>query len=92
MRQLMEQTPKLRGFKSIYKKPAIVNLRDLNRRFKDGEEVTPEILLKKRMVATVKNGIKILGKGEIKIKLNIAGCDASQSVREAVVKAGGTIR
>jgi len=88
----MEQTPKLRGFKSIYKKPAIVNLRDLNRRFKDGEEVTPEILLKKRMVATVKNGIKILGKGEIKIKLNIAGCDASQSVREAVVKAGGTIR
>jgi len=92
MRQLMEQTPKLRGFKSMYKKPATVNLRDLSKKFKDGEEVTPEILLKKRMVATSRFGVKILGKGEIKIKLNISNCAVSASVKEAVEKSGGTIK
>lgn len=92
MRQLMEQTPKLRGFKSIYKKPEIVNLRALVRKFKDGENVTPEVLLEKRMVAKIINGVKILGKGEIKIKLNISNCAVSASVKEAVEKAGGTIK
>jgi large subunit ribosomal protein L15 len=92
MRQLMEQTPKLRGFKSMYKKPATVNLRDLSHKFKDGEVVTPEILLAKRMVSTVRHGVKILGKGEIKIKLNISGCAVSASVKEVVEKNGGTIK
>jgi large subunit ribosomal protein L15 len=92
MRQLMEQTPKLRGFKSPYKKAEIVNLKDLNKKFKDGESVTPEILLKKRMVSKIKNGVKILGNGEIKIKLNISGCTTSASVKEAIVKASGTIK
>ena len=92
MRQLMEQTPKLRGFKSMYKKPATVNLRDLTHHFKDDAEVTPEILLKKRMVATSRFGVKILGKGEVKIKLNISGCAVSASAKEAIEKAGGTIK
>jgi large subunit ribosomal protein L15 len=91
MRQLMEQTPKLRGFKSMYKKPAIVNLRDLAHHFKDGDVVTPEILLKKRMVATSRFGVKILGKGEIKIKLNVSECTVSASAKEAIEKAGGSV-
>jgi len=69
MRPLMEQTPKLRGFKSLKKKPEILNLKDLQNKFKDGDKITPQVLLKKGLVDKIKNGVKILGDGEIKVKL-----------------------
>ncbi len=91
MRPLMEQTPKLRGFKSLKKKPEILNLKDLQNKFKDGDKITPQVLLKKGLVDKIKNGVKILGDGEIKVKLEISGCQVSKSAKEKVEKAGGVV-
>lgn len=90
MRPLIEATPKLRGFKSKKPKPAILNLKDLNI-FKDGEKVTPQILRKKGLVDNIKNGVKILGKGEIRVKIEVSNCQISASAKEGIEKLGGKI-
>lgn len=91
IRQLMESTPKLRGFKSLRKKPEVVNLIDLNKKFQDGDKITPKTLLLKGLVTKTKNGVKILGNGNIKIKLEISKCQISASAKEKIEKAGGSI-
>lgn len=91
IRQLMESTPKLRGFKSSQTKPAVVNLVDLNKKYKDGEKVTPKSLFSKGLVTKTKNGVKILGKGSLKIKLEISKCQTSQSAKEKIEQAGGKV-
>lgn len=88
---LIAQTPKLRGFKSIHPKKEIVNIKDLNKKFKSGEVVTARELERKGLVDTVKYGVKILGMGEIKKKLNIEGCYLSKSAKKKIEKAGGKV-
>lgn len=91
MRRLMQETPKLRGFKSKQIKPTILNLETLVQKFKADDKITPEILLEKKLLKNIKNGVKILGRGEITFKLEIANCEVSASAKEKIVKAGGTI-
>lgn len=91
MRQLIERTHKLKGFKSIHAKPAVVSLAMLNKNFKDNDKVTPAILLRKKLVNDLKAGVKILSNGEIQVKLNIAGCHLSQTAKIAIEKAGGKV-
>ena len=91
MRRLMQETPKLRGFKSRQIKPAVLNLDILNKKFTDGDKVTPDILLEKKIVKNIKNGVKILGDGELTLKLEIANCSVSKSAKEKIEKAGGKI-
>ncbi|MEK9158915.1 MAG: 50S ribosomal protein L15 [Patescibacteria group bacterium] len=93
MRHLLLSIPKARGFKSIYFKPATVNLDELNKHFKDGEKVTPEELIKKGVLvqADVTAGVKILNNGELSKKLEINGCRVSAGAKEKIEKAGGSI-
>ena len=91
MRQLIERTHKLKGFKSIHTKPAIVSLAALNKYFKDGDQITPKILFRKKLIDTPKYGAKILANGEVKIKLNVSGCLLSQTAKTAIEKAGGKV-
>ncbi len=91
LRQLMERTHKLRGFKSIQSKPAVINLDKLNANFKDGEVVSPQSLVRKKLVSTAKNGVKILSKGKINTKINVSDCQLSAKARQAIEKAGGKI-
>lgn len=91
MRKLMEQTPKLRGFKSRRPRPAILNVVDLNSKFKDGDTITALILQERGLVDIIKHGVKILGNGEIKIKVAVKGCRLSASAKEKIEKAGGSI-
>jgi len=93
MKQLIERTPKLRGFKSRNIKPEILNLSDLNKYFKDGDKVNLETLQKTGVVDRIKNGVKILGKGELKVKnLEISQCEISKGAREMVEKLGGSVK
>ena len=93
MRQLIERTHKLRGFKSRNVKPEILNLEDLNKYFKDGDKVNLETLQKAGAVDKINNGVKILGKGELKVKnLEISQVDVSTGAKEAIEKNGGTIK
>jgi len=91
MRQLMETTHKLRGFKSKKKKPEIINLADFDGKFKSGDKITNVVLLRKGLVDRTKNGVKILGNGEINIKLEISGCKVSRAAKEKIEKAGGKV-
>src|SRR6056297_2162343 len=62
---LFRKLPK-RGFNNKFKKQfSIINVYQLNR-FSADETVTPEVLLEKGIIdAVAKNGVKILGKGEV---------------------------
>ena len=83
--------PKKKGFKSIYDKLEVVNLAELNKKFKDGETVSPETLLEKKIIGKIKRGVKILGMGEMNKKLVIESCSVSKTAREKIEKAGGEI-
>jgi len=91
MRQLIERTHKLRGFKSIHPKPATVALGVLDKAFKDGDKVTPQSIFKHNLVETARYGVKILSNGDITIKITVNGCSLSQTAKAAIEKAGGKV-
>jgi large subunit ribosomal protein L15 len=67
-----------------------VNLRDLERVFDDGAEVTLEALVEKGLIKNTRTDVKILGDGELKKKLSVTAHLFSASAREKIEKAGGT--
>lgn len=67
---------------------AIVNLNQLNR-FAAGTEVTPELLLSEGVLKNAKDGIKILGNGELNVGLTVKAHKFSQSAIEKIQAAGG---
>jgi len=88
---LVRRIPK-RGFKNIFKKEyVIVNVDDLNDRFNEGEEVTPESLKEKGLIKSVKDGVKILGRGYIGKKLTVRAHAFSKSAVEKIQAAGGKV-
>jgi large subunit ribosomal protein L15 len=90
MRMTLMRTPKKRGFKSLKQKDQVVNLVDINKNFKDGEVVSPKILLKKGLTDSIKLDVKILGKGELKLKnLKFENVKMSESVKKQVEKLSG---
>ena len=91
IRKMMLATPKLRGFKSPHKTNAVVNVAVLAQSFKAGDVVTPQVLKLAGLIGTVKNGVKILGDGEIDVKLTIKGCSVSKTAAEKIAAAGGMI-
>ena len=85
---LIQRLPK-RGFKNPTRKEyAIVNLETLNR-FAEGTEVTPELLLETRVVSKAKDGVKILGNGQLEHKLTVRAHKFSDSAKAAIEAAGG---
>lgn len=70
------------GFQLRRVKPATVNLRDLNRKFSDGEIISPQSLKGKGLVKKIKNGVKILGKGEIRKRLVFKDVLMSKSAKQ----------
>jgi large subunit ribosomal protein L15 len=67
---------------------AIVNLDQLNR-FDAGTEVTPELLLNEGILKNPKDGIKILGNGDLNVQLTVKAHKFSQSATEKIQAAGG---
>ena len=86
---LHRRLPK-RGFTNIFKKHfALVNLRDLQD-FSPGETVTPELLMERGCIKELRDGLKILGDGELKVALKIVAHHFSKSALVKIQKAGGT--
>ena len=97
IRQLIKKYPKLRGyrFKSRQEKPVIINIKDLERNFKKGELVSPQVLIEKGLIRKIKGRvpeIKILGQGKLTKKLTVKGFQVSESAQKKIKKAGGTIK
>lgn len=87
IRDFIKKIPKKRGyrFKSFAVKPQVVNLKDLEKKYNNGEIVSPETLLEKGLIVKVNNKIsdvKILGDGELKKKLKVKNCRMSKSVEK----------
>lgn len=68
LKQMLLRTPKLRGFKSLQLKAAVVNLKNINESFISGETVNPETLFAKGLIREASSKVKILGEGKLEIK------------------------
>jgi large subunit ribosomal protein L15 len=68
-----------------------VNVRELERVFDAGAEVTPEVLKTKRLIRSLKIDVKILGDGELTKKLAVTAHLFSAAAREKIEAAGGSV-
>lgn len=66
-----------------------VNVRELERVFEAGAEVTPEALKAKGLIRSVKIDVKILGDGELTKKLSVSAHGFSKVAQEKIAGAGG---
>ncbi len=89
---IIKRLPYMRGFTNRFRVSYTpVNLGALNV-FKDGDEVTPGILHRRRIVRKPNSLIKLLGGGEIESKLSIRVHACSASAREKIESFGGTVK
>lgn len=89
---LIRRLPK-RGFNNaaFHKTWAIINLDDLNE-FEAGTVINEQMLRASKHVRGKVVGLKILGRGELNHRLTIEADRVSDSVREKIEKAGGTVK
>ncbi len=87
-----------RGFNNIFARQfSIVNLGTLQRavdagKIASGATVTAQSLVEAGIVRKSVDGVRLLGKGELKAHLNLEVAHASGSAIEAVKKAGGKVK
>ncbi|MBS7339743.1 MAG: 50S ribosomal protein L15 [Suilimivivens sp.] len=87
---LYRRIPK-RGFTCPSSKEIVgINLGVLNDRFEDGAVVDIDALLETGIVKNPKDGVKILGNGEITKKLTVKANAFSASAKEKIEAVGGT--
>jgi len=89
IRDFVKKIPKRRGydFRSIQTKPQVVNLKDLEEKYKNGEVVSPETLIEKGLIVKINKKIpkvKILGDGKLTKKLKVENCKLSKSAEKAL--------
>ncbi len=87
---LVRRIPK-RGFTNIFRVEfQVVNFRDLERIFSEGDTVSPESLIEKGLVRGGKRPIKVLADGDLSKKLIVQAHKFSGSARAGIEKAGGS--
>jgi large subunit ribosomal protein L15 len=86
---LQRRIPK-RGFRNypFSKEFAIVNLKDISR-ITDAEMITPELLVERGIIKKVRDGVKILGQGEISKPLTVKANAFSATAISKITAAGG---
>ena len=87
---LHRRLPK-RGFSNMFKKKiAVINIRDLYR-FDGGSIVDEAALIRTGLIKGRRDGIKLLGQGEIKVPLTVKVSEISKNAREKIIAAGGSV-
>ena len=87
---LSRRLPK-RGFNNIFAaKPVAINVSDLAK-FKSGSVVDTAALIEKGIVKKAENGVKVLGKGDIKVKLTVKLAAFSETAKQKIEAAGGKV-
>jgi len=97
IRELIKRYPKLRGYRSFVfdSNCAVVNIGALDKFSKDGDVISPEALINRGIIRMIKGKapeVKILGAGKLEKKLTVENCKVSKTAKEAIEKAGGTIK
>lgn len=87
---LARRLPK-RGFTNIFAKEyTVINISDLER-LDNGTVVTAELLKQMRVIRKIeKNGLKVLGRGELTKKLDVKAAKFTQSAKQSIEAVGGT--
>ena len=87
---IQRRLPK-RGFTNIFaKKYAVVNVRDLSR-FEAGATVDEAALVRSGLVRGKRDGVKLLGQGDIGVSLTVKVDRASDGAKRKIEAAGGTV-
>jgi large subunit ribosomal protein L15 len=87
---LYRRLPK-RGFTNIFAKDYVeVNVNRLNI-FEDGTTITPELLKQHGVISKIKDGVKILGNGELERKLTIKATKFTKGAVEKIEATGGKV-
>ncbi|PLX18809.1 MAG: 50S ribosomal protein L15 [Candidatus Muiribacterium halophilum] len=87
---LIRKIPK-RGFSNYHHRKhfTILNISKLNV-FEDGTDITPELLLEKGVISKIeKNGVKILGNGNLEKKLNVFAHKFTETAMKKIQDASG---
>ncbi|HKH07619.1 MAG TPA: 50S ribosomal protein L15 [Agromyces sp.] len=85
------RAPKLRGFKNPFRvEYQVVNLEKLAELYPKGGDVTIDDLVEKGAVRKNER-VKVLGNGDIQVKLNVAVDKVSGSAEQKIVAAGGSV-
>lgn len=97
MRDLIKKFPKKRGyrFQSFQENFQVVNLGSLDSAFKDNDRINPEILADKGLIKVMGGKmpmVKLLGNGELTKKLAVEKCRTSESAKQKIEKAGGSVK
>ena len=81
----------IRGFnnKQFETKYAVINLSDLDKFFKDGDVVTPEVLKERKIIKKQLSGVKVLGFGELTKKLTVKANRFSTKAVTKIENSGG---
>jgi large subunit ribosomal protein L15 len=88
---LQRRLPK-RGFTNIFKKEyVVINLEELEARFEAGATVNSEALVVCGLVKNLRDGVRILGRGELTKALNVKAKGFSKTAEEKIKAAGGSI-
>lgn len=91
---LIRKMPKIGGFTrpdAKNKRNQVINLKDLELHFNDGDTVTKIDLHQKSLIMSVSRPVKLLSLGKISKKLTITLDFASESAKQAIEKAGGSV-
>ena len=84
-----QRLPK-RGFRNVnHVEYTTINLKDLNV-FEDGDVVTPEVLLERKIIKKLNDGLKVLAYGTLEKKLTVKAHAFSKNALDAINQAGGT--
>jgi large subunit ribosomal protein L15 len=85
---LVRRVPK-RGFANIFSiEYETINVARFEI-FEDGTVVTPELLLQKGLIKKIRDGVKVLGSGEVTRKLTVKASKFTGSAKEKIEAAGG---
>lgn len=87
---LYRRLPK-RGFTNINSKEIVAINVSVLERFENDSVVTVETLLESGAISAVKDGVKILGNGELTKKLTVKVNGCSASAKAKIEAAGGTV-
>lgn len=85
---LARRIPK-RGFNNIFAKEYVAINVDVLNRFEDGAVVDAQSISDAGIIKNTKDGIKILGRGELTRKITVKAVAFSASAKEKIEKAGG---
>ncbi len=97
LKKAIKSLPKFSKLKSSSSKMAIVNLKDIGSKFKDGDIVTPKDMVKVGLLGNYKNGVKVLSSPSsskrtgLDKKLTISAYAFSAKAKEEIEKAKGKI-